>query len=270
MITKEEEKKNSRFAALISLCVHIVVIILFMIFGMDVMDPPPQEYGVEISMADIGNTMDGAGEVTPTKVSEAVNESQNQEAQPKPVEQAATEEVATDAKSEVAVPTAEEPVEKPKKEVEKPKKEESQPKDEPQKIKERSLYPGKTSDESGQKQGGSQGDTEGLGDRGNPDGRPEGRGALGSGNGSWELSGRSLLKGASIETTKEEGIVVLKIKVDRNGNVIDAYPDLTLTNTTSEYLIGLAKSAAKRTKYSVNPDAPVEQMGKMTFKFILQ
>ena len=116
--------------------------------------------------------------------------------------------------------------------------------------------------------GGNQGDTEGPGNQGSPDGAP-GKGALGGGQGDWELAGRSLVSGYSIKDTKEEGVVVLDITVDRQGNVLTAKWS-PQSNTTSTYLTNKAIHAAKRYKFSPKSNAAIEQRGKIRFIFQLQ
>ncbi|TXC78781.1 energy transducer TonB [Luteibaculum oceani] len=260
--------KNKKALA-ITIVFHLVVLILFMIFGLTQPDPLPEEIGVEIAMADLGNSVTGSGnnpspqpttnpEPAPSKATPTPTPTSSPSSQPKVVEQDASE-VATE-KAEKAPVKKEEPAKEPEKVEEEPK---------PQ-VNKRALYPGNKTKDSEASQGGSQGNTGGKGDMGSEEGKPQGKGILGGGMGSWELSGRSLVKGTAIEDTKEEGIVVLNIWVDRYGNVTRTAPNLAESNTTSQYLFDLATKAAKQSKYSPKSNAAVEQKGKMTFKFILK
>jgi len=120
--------------------------------------------------------------------------------------------------------------------------------------------------------GGSDGSDKGPGNQSNPDGKIEGKGVFGGrdGNG-WELSGRSMLGNPKLnEKPTEEGKVVLRIYVDKNGKVTKAVPLIEESNTASSYLFNLAQKAALSAKFNVAPDAPASQSGKMTFNFKLR
>lgn len=174
------------------------------------------------------------------------------------------EEVASDEASDIAVPTEKES---------QPEPEETEPVEEepvkPQITDQLSDALNALSQPSG---GGSQGDTEGDGDQGNPEGT-DGKGALGGGSGSWQLDGRSMLGGygTKINDTKEEGTVVLNIWVDQNGKVTKVQPNLRESNTTSQYLINLAKNdVLKNFKFNGDPGAAISQRGKVRYVFKLQ
>lgn len=267
----EQEKERKKKAILFAAIFHVVLIALFLFPALITPIPLPEEIGVEISMASLGDTYTGSGEVTPTNVAPTPTTNQTNttdlSAAPATAQPSPQEEVATDDQSDVAV---NEPVKEPAPKKTEPVKQEPVKEVEPEKVvNKKALYPGKTSDNAS-KSGGSKGNSTGAGNQGSATGRPEGKGALGGGQGSWELSGRSLVRGASISDTKEAGIVVLNIWVDRYGNVLRSTPNLKESNTASEYLFGLAKKAASQTQYSPKGDAAVEQRGKMTFVFILQ
>jgi protein TonB len=259
---------NKKKALIATTLFHIVLFILFLFMGLTQPDPIPEEIGIEIAMGELGTTMDGAGEVTPANIAEPTTDVVTPDspvATPPPTPVEAVQEAATEEDSEVAVPKS-----KSEKKAEK-KVEEIKPVEKPQRtVNKQALYGGKKPSDASNKTGGSQGKGEGVGDRGSDEGSEDGRGALGGGKGTFELKGRSLLKEATIEDTKEEGTVVLDIWVDRFGNVIRSSPNLAESNTTSQYLFGLAKRAAIKSKYSTKNDAAIEQKGKMTFVFILQ
>ncbi len=260
--------KNKK-ALVATLIFHALLLVVFLFVGLTQPDPLPEEIGVEIAMADLGNSFTGSGNAPNPQVN---NNPTPQPATPTPTQSTNTaaqqEEVVTDDASEVATPSAKEPETNPEPVPEKPeKKVEEKPK---RTVNKQALYPGKKDSKSSESQGGSQGNREGKGDAGSEEGKPQGKGILGGGMGSWELSGRSLVQGTTIEDTKEEGTVVLNIWVDRYGNVTRTSPNLAESTTTSQYLFDLAAKAAKRSKYSQKNNAAVEQKGKMTFKFILE
>lgn len=267
----DNNDNNKSKAFTIALVFHGAIIGLCLLLNMKPPFPLPKEVSMEIAMADLGSTMNGSGNVTPDNIalpSSEVKQNNDYTAQPNFQPDASPKEMVTDESSPTTVVASDKPVTNPK-EVDAPKTEvpNNAPK---QRVNTRALYPGSTGSPGGSESGGSEGNGEGIGDRGNPDGMPGGKGVLGRGNGTWELAGRSLVVAASIENTKEEGIVVLKIWVDRRGNVFKAEPILAQCTTYSEYLFSKAKKAALEARYDSKPEAAPEQVGKMTFKFILK
>lgn len=120
--------------------------------------------------------------------------------------------------------------------------------------------------------GGSQGSGGGQGG-GNGTGSGPGNGpgsGLGSGGGmsDWKLDGRKMNAKPSLsEKAPEEGIVVVDIWVDSNGNVTKAVQNVVKSNTTSSRLFELAIKAAKKAKFNASNIA--EQKGTITIKFVL-
>ncbi len=109
--------------------------------------------------------------------------------------------------------------------------------------------------------GSGSGNTVGDGKKGNPAGR-------GSQNGNtWELGGRDLKGVLSQPSYKgnEQGKIVVKIRVDAQGNVISADID-TGTTITDERLREETKKAAMRNKFS---SATGVAIGKITYNFVL-
>jgi len=92
----------------------------------------------------------------------------------------------------------------------------------------------------------------------------------GAGNGiSYSLGGRGamILHQPSYDS-KEQGKVVVTIKVDRKGNVTSAVPGAKGTNVSSQVLWNLAKYAALQSKFLADSDAPEVQVGTITYNFI--
>ncbi|HEX4888177.1 MAG TPA: hypothetical protein VFV37_09045 [Luteibaculaceae bacterium] len=257
-------------AFVISVTIHVAILGLCLLLTLRPPFPLPKEVSMEVAMADLGSTFQGSGKVSPDFIAlpnTAVKQNSDFTAQPNYQPDAAPKELVTDDGSTTAVASS--TAKNPKTATQSPTTETPTPTPE-RRVNTRALYPGSQGNSSGVEGGGSEGNGEGLGDRGNPDGEPGGKGVLGRGNGTWELAGRSLVKAASIESTVEEGIVVLKIWVDRRGKVFKAEPILAQCTTTSEYLISKAKRAALEAEYDPKPDAAPEQVGKMTFRFILR
>ncbi|MCX7728337.1 MAG: hypothetical protein N2203_02590 [Bacteroidia bacterium] len=102
----------------------------------------------------------------------------------------------------------------------------------------------------------------------NPDGLGNGSGASsGKAPFGFDLKGRSLLFHPPLPSdTKEEGIVVVDIKVDKSGNVIDAEPNGRGTTTTSPILKAKARQFALQLKFSTHSQFE-EQKGSITIIF---
>jgi hypothetical protein len=97
-------------------------------------------------------------------------------------------------------------------------------------------------------------------------------GTGGTGNGiSYSLGGRgSLNLHKPSYDSREQGKVVVTIKVDRQGAVISAVPGAKGTNVSDQKLWNLAKDAALRSKFSPDSNAPEFQVGTITYNFIRQ
>nr|WP_321408349.1 TonB family protein [uncultured Carboxylicivirga sp.] len=120
----------------------------------------------------------------------------------------------------------------------------------------------------------SEGNTGGTGNQGQTTGgnttNRTGSGKGNSGNG-FDLTGRSLVGGLPKPTynIQEEGIVVVEITVDRNGNVINAVPILRGSTTQNNYLQSKAIEAAKKAKFNADKEAAAYQKGTITYHFVL-
>ncbi|MBK9148337.1 MAG: hypothetical protein IPM12_11055 [Flavobacteriales bacterium] len=69
---------------------------------------------------------------------------------------------------------------------------------------------------------------------------------------------------------KEQGRVVVRVEVDRNGRVRKAELDKAGTNTTDECMLELALRSAKETPFSPSSSAPDPHRGIITFRFVQQ
>jgi colicin import membrane protein len=131
---------------------------------------------------------------------------------------------------------------------------------------------------TGSGNGTSQGVTYPGGNQGVPTGDPNsnvygpggGTGSKGSGI-SYNIAGRSATSMPKpTYPGKEEGTVVVKITVDRNGRVTAAEPGQRGTTTMNPDLNDAAKRAALQAKFNVDTDAPAVQTGTITYHFIIQ
>ncbi len=126
----------------------------------------------------------------------------------------------------------------------------------------------------GEVQGGEGDDTR-AGDKGQPDGDPYatsyyGSPGSGSGTGGYGLNGRSLLDSGKVQQEcNEEGRVVVKITVDRNGKVINATPGVKGTTNNHPCLLEPARKTAFLHKWNLDSKAPSQQIGFVVVNFKL-
>ena len=122
---------------------------------------------------------------------------------------------------------------------------------------------------------GNEGDDDTPGDKGQPDGDPYatsyyGSPGSGSGAGGYGLNGRSLVSQGKVQQQcNEEGRVVVRIVVDRNGKVIDATPGVKGTTNNDPCLLEPARKTAFLHKWNLDSKAPDQQIGFVVVNFKL-
>ena len=122
---------------------------------------------------------------------------------------------------------------------------------------------------------GSEGDEMKQGDKGMPEGNPYATsyyGTPGSGIGAagYGLNGRSLVsKGKVRQECNEDGRVVVRITVDRNGKVIKAEPGMKGTTNNAPCLLEPAKKTAMMHQWNLDSKAPSQQIGYVVVNFKL-
>lgn len=122
---------------------------------------------------------------------------------------------------------------------------------------------------------GSEGDDTRPGDKGQPGGDPYatsyyGSPGSGSGTGGYGLNGRSLVsKGKVKQECNQEGRVVVKIVVDKNGRVVSATPGVKGTTNNSPCLLDPARKTAFMHKWNLDSNAPSQQIGFVVVNFKL-
>ncbi len=122
-------------------------------------------------------------------------------------------------------------------------------------------------------QGGSEGITKKPGDQGNENGSLSSTNYIGFGGGdgkiSYSLRGRKAKKiPRPVYNKSEIGTVVVKIWVDKNGNVTNARVLPKGTNTASSRLQSLAVKSALKSHFDATVNAPDVQTGTITYSFI--
>lgn len=116
--------------------------------------------------------------------------------------------------------------------------------------------------------GTNEGNTAGNGDRGVPGGTPgatnyEGSPGNGTGGISHTISGRDISPRQFVAEFNEGGKVVVRVKVDRDGNI--SFSDRDMSGPAA--LKKIAAQKLRQAKFSKNKNAPPEQIGYITFVF---
>lgn len=286
-----DTRHKKKSFTLTTLLLSALLLLLFYI-GLTYLDPPI-ENGIAVNFG----TMDfGSGEVQPKEkirsepqevVSEPVQQVQEVQPQEETVEEAPVEKVLTSDNEESikikqqqeAKRKADEAAEKAKVEAERiarEKREAEEQKRQEQEAKKKNIDAliGGIGKSDGTTTG-SEGDDDRLGDKGQSDGDPYatsyyGAPGSGSGTGGYGLSGRSLVsKGKVQQECNEEGRVVVRIVVGRNGQVIQATPGVKGTTNNAPCLLEPAKKTALQHRWNPDSNAPAEQIGFVVVNFKL-
>ncbi len=90
------------------------------------------------------------------------------------------------------------------------------------------------------------------------------------GDENYNLSGRKALARPIVKPNcNEEGTVVVRIEVNKIGNVVKALPGVKGTTNTAPCLLAPAKEAALKTKWNADGKAPTTQIGVIIYRFSL-
>ena len=246
------EKKDKGIAAVGTIVVHALAVLILFLMAFRTPLPLPGEEGVEV---DLGMMNQGMGNIQPEKPAIP------QAAQPQQQSNKSKEDIVTQNDDEA--PT----LEKPKNT--KPKQE--KPAEEPKPtVNQRALFKGSDTPQAG----GSEGITGQPGDQGNPNGiknvrQYEGNGGQGNGLG-YSLGGRGAksLHRPSDDFT-EEGTIVVDIWVNREGKVVRAEVATRGTNIINASMRDMARRAALRSTFVPDPTADEFQRGTITYNFII-
>lgn len=291
------ETKHEKNSAKITALLLVIILLLLFVVGPPYMDPP-LEYGVAVNF---GTSDVGSGKVQPTEPiksepRDVVEEPQEvqEEVQDTPVEESleaskpeasSSEEVVTQESEEsLAIKKAKEAADAKAKEVAKAKEEaekkarqaqeakEKKEREEAEKKKKLDALIGGVSKSEGAKTGG-EGDDNSPGDKGQLDGDPYAPsyfGTPGQGNGGsgYGLNGRGRPSKTVIkQDCNEEGRVVVKIFVNRQGKVVKAEPGIKGTTNNAACLMAPARKTAMSYKWPSDPKAPLEQVGFIVIDF---
>ncbi len=278
-----------------TLVFHGVLVVVFLAAGFSKPDPPPAEKGI---MINFGSTPDAVGdqELQTSLEQRATSEKapsdqttqqqqKQQKAQPAEQEPTSTEsdqqvqtqdfeeapsvesESQSQEKKQQQEPAREKPQQQ-KPEQEKKKQQETHPERE---VNEKALYPGKSTQESGE----SEGETQGQGNQGRQTGSPvsdnhANADSRGMGGVNFTLKGRNPESLPKPEYQYQaEGKVVVEITVDQQGHVTKAEAGVKGSTTLNKTLRQAARKAALKAKFDPKPDAPAFQKGTITYSFKL-
>lgn len=234
-----EENRRKLISAIITLFVSLIGTGILFVVALPYPDPPPPELGVEMNaeeLSDIGNDFDNAsegGEDVSNNVASNYSKENivNQDTEEAPISSKRNETVTL------------------KKENEKPA--------EPA-INQNALFSkGKVKKGNGGSQGISEGSGSGAGGNG------EGKGV------SFNLGGRGakeLVPPSASNNTP--GKIVVEIFVDKEGNVVRAKAGVKGTTISNSNLYRKCEQAARKCKFAADPNAPEEQRGTITYRFV--
>ncbi len=256
------QKDRKKRGLIFTLGFHLGVLLLLFFTGFTTPLPLPEEEGI---MIDFGDAATGLGEIEPQTRVQAVT--------PKPQEVQEESNMTQDYEESVQtapeIKPKEEVVEEVKPEIEEEEEEEVE---EVREVDPNALFSNNVDNSNSST---SEGVAGGKGNQGDPEGADTdnytGGKGLGSNGVGYSLAGRkpkALPK--PVYTSNEQGIVVVKITVDRNGKVIAAISGVKGSTTMDSALLNAAKQAALNTKFNQKNSAPSKQTGTITYHFVLK
>lgn len=247
-VTLHQQDRDRRAGAIGTVVFHVVLILLFLFFGLTQPNPLPKDEGIELVFESAGGLSGGDPAPNPGSPQESAASI------PTPT---VPEDVATEEESPVETPKPVKPQPKPKPQPSEPKP----PKPNPNALFTPSGNPNQTTNPN---PGGS-----------NSNANTPGGGGVGSFHGpgfEGRLDGRGTSRIPTFRNDNTEaGIVAVDIKVDANGKVIYAKGKLDRpTTTTSPQLHALAEGYAKQFQFTVRDGSSLDQVGYIVFNFTVK
>lgn len=272
------ETKHERNSARITFLISVIIILLLFVVGPQYLDPP-EEYGVAVNF---GTSDFGSGNTPLSEPKKALENREMEKTVPSEsipqTSQTQTEEILTeDNAEEIAIKRQKEAEAKAKAEMERleqERKEAEEKKRQEEEAKRRNLdnLIGGVKNAKGETKDGEGNDSSG-GNKGQLDGNPyapsyfggsgPGKGGVGYGLGGRGRPTRQIFK----QDCNEYGLVVVQIKVNRQGNVISAEPGIKGSTNTHPCLLEPAKKIALSHKWPADPNAPATQIGFVSINF---
>lgn len=275
------QTKHQRNSAKITALIALILLLLLFVVGPPYMDPP-EEYGVAVNF---GNSNFGRGNIQPKKPVKSEPKTVEEPPQPKPAKseplkstQTKEEVLAADNAEEIAIKKQKDAEAKAKAIADAKAKAEAEriareKREQEEKKRKLDALIGGVSKSEGTT--GSEGNDNKTGDKGQLDGNPYapsyfGGQGTGSGGVGYGLNGRG---NASFKRLKqdcnESGLVIVRIVVNKSGNVVEATPGVRGTTNTAQCLLEPAKKIALSHKWPSDSKAPSRQIGFVSVNFKL-
>ncbi|NRA91752.1 MAG: energy transducer TonB, partial [Psychroserpens sp.] len=256
----------------------VILVLLLFVVGPPYLDPP-EEYGVAVNF---GTSEVGSGNRQPlepvaSKSKPVQKEDVKETTQESSKSDSAAEDLITeDSEESIAIKKAKEEAEAKAEaeriEREKQEAEEKKRREEAEKIKNLDNLINTVSNADGTELG-SEGDDNVAGDKGQLDGNPyapsyfggsgPGKGGVGYGLGGRGKPSKTIYK----QDCNEYGLVIVRIVVNRQGEVVEAVPGIQGTTNTDPCLLEPAKKIALSHKWPPNSKAPSRQIGFVSINF---
>lgn len=254
-----EQQKNKLISAVCTAVIMALVVLVCCLLGMYEPDPPIPDAGVEVNL---GDSDFGLGD--DVKLYEL-------ETMPETSSSSSTEEnvITQNHEQTTSVPNTSD---KPKVDTKKPNPEApktDKPKEDQPQTNNNALFRKKNPN-----QGGSEGTTQGTGNQGKQGGDPNSSrydGAPGNGGSGWSLTGRgNIAMPKPPSSNRREGKIIVKIYVDRKGNVTKAEAPVKGSTITDGGMVEEAKTTALKAKFTPSDSAPETQTGTITYVYTMQ
>lgn len=253
-MASKESKNRKRKGLIVTTTVHVIALVLFCLFGFEIIDPKPG--GMEIEWA-VEGVEDAGGENNQDNTSEETSQENQtpQETNSASASSSQEEQIQTDDNSDVAVESS--PVKTPIKTKTPPNEvKETKPDDSKTTQETKSTRPSwmndietKRTTKQGPNSSGGEGDGKNTGKQGTPDGGGTSKSGKGVGDGRWDVQGRAATKvDKKTNSCNATGKINVYIKIDQSGKV---YSAIARGGTTQDAcLIKVAIDQAKAIKYA--------------------
>lgn len=272
------ETKHERNSAKITFLISVIILLLLFVVGPQYLDPP-EEYGVAVNFgtSDFGSGNQPLSQPRKAVEDKQINGVQPKESKPKPSESQSEELLTQDNAEEIAVKKQKDAEAKAKAEaerVERERKEAQEKKRQEEEAKRKNLdnLIGGVKNAEEKTDGGEGPDASG-GNKGQSDGKAyapsyfggsgPGKGGVGYGLGGRGKPTRQIFK----QDCNEYGLVVVRIEVNRAGEVINAEPGIKGSTNTHPCLLEPAEKIAFSHKWPADQDAPATQVGFVSINF---
>ncbi len=288
-VTRDDEQ-NKRRGMILSISIHVVLVAMMLLPLLTFPDPPPGQAGilVNLGLPDEGQGDENAGpsepvvEDVPEPVREEVTPPPSEPKPSKPEPEPKKDIITTEDPNQVAIRKEQERKEKERQaELDRQRQEQLQKEQQRQAELERQRQEQARREKEAQDlknslgglfgEGEGKGNTGKPGNQGDPGGDPDADRVTGISTGSGVVEGfggRGVVRPHKPQdNSQDQGIVVVKACVDKEGNVVSAEFTQAGSTATSGRLKQLAVDSAKRWKFA--PGTVDKQCGKIIFNFRL-